>query len=591
MYKRFRKKKIILPLLVFLSGMSILGLTTYHIIKEQQKHDRTLADLNAMIYAERMKSDIEEGIRATDTLEQILISEEGRINKFEQVAKNMMTDYIQSIQIAPKGVVTEIYPIKGNELGKIDLINDKDRGQISRYAIDNQMIVMQGPFKMKQDGCGIAVRNPVYLKNKKGHRSFWGFTIVIIRVPDIFSDTINALMDFGYQYRLSKTVSPWETDYEVIDHSKGKISDPVSYVFEMGGVQWKLEVMPKTGWLRGEDLPGVVGGGLLIVFLLTGFTGALLILDEHRKRFKLLAVTDALTGIYNRHGFDEKVSLYLTQHPRENCVDIQFDVDDFKMINDMYGHVSGDKALQILAKQMKETLPENAILGRSGGDEFCIFLPNSNCKEAKSCIEQFAKMKRTFLYEGQERNFSISLGYAEYPLHADNYTKLKSCADAALYEVKLRGKQGCLAYQTDFRLEVRTQLGFALNDISENLPGAFIIYKADKEDDEILYANRELLRMLKCDSLDMLLKYTNGSFRNLIREDERQQIESSIWKQIDDGNENAYIHFQLRKADGSYLSVLDHGRIVESRQYGRVFYVLFMDWEDMHIRYSDKFSG
>ena len=162
MYKRFRKKKIILPLLVFLSGMSILGLTTYHMIKEQQKHDRTLADLNAMIYAERMKADIEEGIRATDTLKQILISEEGRINKFEQVAKNMMTDYIQSIQIAPKGVVTEIYPIKGNELGKIDLINDKDRGQISRYAIDNQMIVMQGPFKM------ITVKHGVFhLQNEK----------------------------------------------------------------------------------------------------------------------------------------------------------------------------------------------------------------------------------------------------------------------------------------------------------------------------------------------------------------------------------------------------------------------------------------
>lgn len=589
MYKRFRKKKIILPLLVFLSGMGILGLTTYHMIKEQQKHDQTLANLNAMIYAEHMKSDIEEGIRATDTLKQILISEEGRINKFEQVAKNMMTDYIQSIQIAPKGVVTEIYPIKGNEIGKIDLINDKDRGQISRYARDNQMIVMQGPFKVKQGGCGIAIRNPVYLKNKKGHRSFWGFTIVIIRVPDIFSDTINALMDFGYQYRLSKTVSPWETDYEVIDHSKGKISDPVSYVFEIGGVQWKLEVMPKTGWLRGEDLSGVVGGGLLIVFLLTGFTRALLILDEHRKRFKLLAVTDALTGIYNRHGFDEQVSLYLTQHPGENCVDIQFDVDDFKMINDMYGHVSGDKALQILAREMKETLPENAILGRSGGDEFCVFLPNSNCKEAKSCIEQFAKMKRTFLYEGKERNFSISLGYAEYPLHADNYTKLKSCADAALYEVKLRGKQGCLAYQTDFRLEVRTQLGFALNDISENLPGAFIIYKANKEDDEILYANRELLRMLKCDSLDMLLKYTNGSFRNLIREQEREDIEQRIWEQIEEGHSNDYVYYHMKKEDGSFTHVLDYGRIVENGRYGKVFYVLIMDFDLMNRHFKDLF--
>ena len=68
------------------------------------------------------------------------------------------------------------------------------------------------------------------------------------------------------------------------------------------------------------------------------------------------------------------------------------------------------------------------------------------------------------------------------------------------------------------------------------------------------------------------------------------QIESSIWEQIDNGNENDYIHFHLRKADGTYFSVLDHGRIVESPQYGKVFYVLFMDLEDMHIRYNDKFA-
>ena len=57
----------------------------------------------------------------------------------------------------------------------------------------------------------------------------------------------------------------------------------------------------------------------------------------------------------------------------------------------------------------------------------------------------------------------------------------------------------------------------------------------------------------------------------MIREDEQQQIESNIWEQIDNGNENDYIHFHLRKADGTYFSVLDHGRIVESPQYGKVF--------------------
>ena len=90
--------------------------------------------------------------------------------------------------------------------------------------------------------------------------------------------------------------------------------------------------------------------------------------------------------------------------------------------------------------------------------------------------------------------------------------------------------------------------------------------------------------------LDELFRLTKKSFRNLIREDEQQQIESSIWEQIDNGNENDYIHFHLRKADGTYFSVLDHGRIVENPQYGKVFYVLFMDWKDMHIRYNDKFA-
>ena len=187
--------------------------------------------------------------------------------------------------------------------------------------------------------------------------------------------------------------------------------------------------------------------------------------------------------------------------------------------------------------------------------------------------------------------FYISLGYAEYPTFASNRSQLLRCADAALYEIKLHGKNGCMAYRKGLQSGVRKQLGFALKDISEHLPGAFIIYRADKEDDELFYANNEFLHMAGYKNVDELFQITKKSFRNLIREDERQQIESSIWKQIDDGNENAYIHFQLRKADGSYLSVLDHGRIVESRQYGRVFYVLFMDWEDMHIRYSDKFSG
>ena len=148
-----------------------------------------------------------------------------------------------------------------------------------------------------------------------------------------------------------------------------------------------------------------------------------------------------------------------------------------------------------------------------------------------------------------------------------------------------------MAYKEGLQSGIRKQLGFAFKDISEHLPGAFIIYKADKGDDELFYANHGFLHMGGYQNMDELFRLTKKSFRNLIRKDEQQQIEASIWKQIDSGNKNDYIHFHLRKADGSYISVLDHGRLVESQQYGSVFYVLFADREDMHIHYGEKFTA
>jgi sensor domain CHASE-containing protein len=112
------------------------------------------------------------------------------------VAEDMMTDSIQSIQLAPDGVVTEIYPEDGNEAGKIDLLNDADRGEISRYARDNHTLITQCPFELKQGGYGLAVRNPVYLKDDNGQEYFWGFTIVILRVPVIFFASLIVISSF-----------------------------------------------------------------------------------------------------------------------------------------------------------------------------------------------------------------------------------------------------------------------------------------------------------------------------------------------------------------------------------------------------------
>jgi len=584
------KKKTLVPLIIFLLGICLVGLIVYKTDTHEKNQRHILAQLNATTYGERIKNEIADGIGITDTLEQILISENGEIHQFETIAGNLMSDSIESVQLAPNGVVTDIYPAEGNEAGKIDLLHDKDRKEISCYARDNHATITQGPFELKQGGYGIAVRNPVYLKDKSGQEYFWGFTIVILRVPDIFSDTVSALSNFGYEYKILKTDIPWSDTYKVVYQSDGQIDHPVSYAFTVGDGTWKLEVTPKTGWRNNTLLIIISGMFLTISLLLSVLTRVWLIAKEHKNKYKILARTDSLTNIYNRYGFDELAEKIISKNPQTHFVAALLDIDDFKFINDIYGHSYGDKALKSLADSMKAFFPSDALLGRNGGDEFCILLPNCTFKEADKQLQQFTKLPKTFSYHGKELAFYISLGYAEYPTFAASPSQLMRCADAALYEIKLHGKNGCMAYRKGLQSGVRKQLGFALKDISEHLPGAFIIYRADKEDDELFYANHEFLHMTGYKSMDELFRLTQKRFRNLIRQDEQQQIETNIWEQIDTGNENDYIHFHLRKADGTYLSVLDHGRIVESQQYGKVFYVLFMDWEDMHLRYSDKFS-
>ena len=580
------KKKTGIPLIVFLVGICLLGLFTYNTNVQIQNNQRALTLMNAKTYGQQIEDDLEVGVQITNSLEQILINSDGQVYDFSKIAKYMMTSSIQSVQLAPNGVVSEIYPEEGNEMGKIDLLNDSDRSEISNYAKKYHTTIIQGPFELQQGGSGIAIRNPVYLEDESGQKYFWGFTIAIVRMPKVFEDSTNALSKFRYNYKILKQESPWNKKYKEVYASTDKMIQPESYDFIVGQEKWKLEVMPKVGWNHTKEVSMVLFCGFIIVLLLTILTRVSLLLDERRIELKELAHKDGLTKLYNRYGFDELADKMISKHPQAHYVAAMLDVDDFKIVNDMYGHAYGDKVLIRVATSMQEFFPTSALLGRNGGDEFCILLPDG----AKELLIEFSKIPKTFTYHGQTYTITISLGYAEYPNNASERSQLMRCADAALYEVKLHGKNGCMAYKEGFQSGVRKQLGFVLNDISENLPGAFMIYKADKLNDEIFYANKEFLDMAGYENLDALFKGTKKSFRNLIREDQQELVEASIWSQIENGSNDDYIQYYLRKADGTYIPVLDQGRIAESEHFGRVFYVLFIDWQAMQNRYGTKFD-
>lgn len=588
--RKNHNKKLMLPVLIFLVGCLVLTVVLYHSYRSNYKQVRNVTALNATTYAERLQNDMNRGVAITDTLEEIAISENGKIDNFQKVARDLMADFIQSIQIAPDGVVTDIYPEAGNEAGKIDLMHDESRGEICRYGRDKNIVTMQGPFDLKQGGQGIAIRNPVYLEGADGSPVFWGFTIVIIRVPEIFTESIQALTKFGYDYSLTKTVSPLSDDTEIVSSSGNIMKNPITFEFEFGGCLFDFEVMPADGWSHGWNVFPQLFLGICVILLLTGLTVVILVIERHRDILKKIAITDPLTGLLNRKGFDEQLKKVMQGDLHIHCVGIQMDIDDFKFINDMYGHVVGDAALKSLAQDMQSYFNDNSILCRNGGDEFSVILVDTTEEEARKKIEHFTLQPRHITYNGEEHPFYISLGYAEYPKDCEDVLKLIRCADMALYAVKLHGKHNCSRYRGDYKIQHRRQLGFALQDVSKNLPGAFLIYIADPENDDILFANRELIELAGCRDFDDFLDYTDRRFRNLIHPDERDSVETSIWEQIDakTNGDNDYVRFHFAKKDGSYLPVLDHGRIVENRYYGNVFYVLIMDCALVESYYDNK---
>ena len=123
-----------------------------------------------------------------------------------------------------------------------------------------------------------------------------------------------------------------------------------------------------------------------------------------------MAHTDSLTDIYNRYGFDELAEKMIAKNPKAHFVAALLDIDDFKFINDIYGHSYGDRALKSLADSMKAFFPSDALLGRNGGDEFCILLPNCTYEEAEEQLQQFTKTsKDIFIYRERIIHFIFLL--------------------------------------------------------------------------------------------------------------------------------------------------------------------------------------
>lgn len=161
-------------------------------------------------------------------------------------------------------------------------------------------------------------------------------------------------------------------------------------------------------------------------------------------RLAWLANHDPLTGLYNRHRFQEELERTLAEakRARRTCALILFDLDHFKDINDSSGHAAGDALLKLLADILQERVRKSDVVARLGGDEFAVLMADTQAEGAEAFARELNERlaETPFAYANKTYRLSASIGIVLIPTHGDNVQDLLANADLAMYQSKQAGR-------------------------------------------------------------------------------------------------------------------------------------------------------
>ncbi len=162
---------------------------------------------------------------------------------------------------------------------------------------------------------------------------------------------------------------------------------------------------------------------------------------KEKQQLEQKSRTDLLTGLLNKQAFEKEVRDYVEAHPTESACFVFIDMDHFKDINDKFGHSVGDQVIKETAKKIQLLFKNFDLVGRFGGDEFCVFVKDIP-RDTLIDRLRFAvkKMEQEYTYEGGSVKISASIGAAYCKRSSVGYKELMDVADAAAYQAKDNGR-------------------------------------------------------------------------------------------------------------------------------------------------------
>ena len=340
------------------------------------------------------------------------------------------TLHVRNFGVAVGYKITYLYPLEGNEqVVGMDYRSQPDQWPAVEAAIVSRKAVMDEQVKLLQGGLAMIYREPIFIEG-----NYWGLLSTVIDSDSFLADTFGQINQTTYQFSVSssKGHSLWG------DASLFKDADAVVITSERG---WRFAVKTLNSEGRLSDGLLRLAGWVFALMITIGLYSVL----AHRRTLAHLALHDPVTGLPNRTLLNDRIEhamLLARRKPEDGLVVVFIDLDDFKIINDTYGHRTGDYVLKTVAQRLETCARIGDTTARWAGDEFVVLVESLNGSEIDPLLERLAKaIAEPIYHDGHRLQISASFGYAVAFKDADTAADLVWAADRRMYAHKTRRKQ------------------------------------------------------------------------------------------------------------------------------------------------------
>ncbi|WP_310448093.1 EAL domain-containing protein [Thiobacillus sp.] len=265
-----------------LSGLLVLKLEQHSLQDERVRVARLAAD-----HADLIEYTIAHALSATQSLATLVRQGNGSIANFDVIAHTMLPYYpgASELALAPGGVIRNVAPMPGNKMAiGLNLLTVSTQRKESLLARDSGKLTLAGPLELAQGGTGVIGRLPVFLKDRGGHPFFWGFTLVVMRLPGgLDMAHLSHLDEQGLAYALWRIQPDTGQKQLIARSSPATLIEPVERTLHVPNATWTLSVAPVKGWGHPFGLSLKVALGLLFSLMLGYLAKLFVTLKMHKQ--------------------------------------------------------------------------------------------------------------------------------------------------------------------------------------------------------------------------------------------------------------------------------------------------------------------